>query len=221
MRLFARLQARQVLEVLIRVGQGQFIIQVGAVTDEQHLGTPALTFQEAAQAGHVVLHRRHIGRPAGVDRIVRRDRAIGAGRGAQLDLLLAAGCVVGKAVVHQLAVGIGAVGDQGRQIIEQEAQVNVEPPQRLAHDVQPDIALVAGDGVQGAPQAIVVELGGRDAEHRHQHGLRQPVRHLVQRSGRHQPVEHQDHDHGAMIHLGRLGQWRLMIRRTSRISSSR
>jgi hypothetical protein len=60
---------------------------------------------------------------------------------------------------------------------------------------------VGGDGIQRTAQAIIVELGGGDAQYRHQDGLGQPVRHLGQRPRRHEPVEHQDDDHGAMIDL--------------------
>ncbi len=53
--------------------------------------------------------------------------------------------------------------------------------------------------IQGAFQAVIVELGSRNAQHRHQYGLRHPVGDLVQRERKHQTVENQHQRHRAMI----------------------
>ena len=109
---------------------------------------------------------------------------------------------MGKAIIHQLAFLERTLAHQRGQIVEQEAQVNVEAPQGLMHDVQPDIALMLGDGIQRPAQAVIVELGSREAQDRYQHRLSQPVRHLIQGAGRGQPVEHQDQYDRPVVHLG-------------------
>jgi hypothetical protein len=203
---FLRLQARQILELLGIVDDRQFIVEVGAIADNQHLADgPAVPLQQTAEAFQVLLDGGHVGGAPRQGGILQGDEVIARGGHPRLDFLFVRRGIVGEAIVHDLAVRVSPLHHKSGEIVEQETHVNVETHQGLIHNVQPNFAFVCGDGIERAPEAIVVEFGGGQAEGVDQHGLGEPIRHLVQRARRGEPIEDEHQRHCPVVHLGRRG----------------
>ncbi len=95
--------------------------------------------------------------------------------------------------------------DESRQVVENEREVYLRLNEGSVDNVLPDVTFVLADGIQRPPQPVVVELFRWHAQRVDQHRPGQPIRHFVERSGSHQPVENQHHGHRAMVYLGRRG----------------
>ncbi len=110
--------------------------------------------------------------------------SIGGDVQSNLDLALVDVGVVGKAEVHVMTVGVGAVNDEGGEVIEDHHQINVGLDEGAMSNVLSDLAAVLAEGGLGAGQ---------------------PVGQAIQRTWSDQAVKDQNQDHATVIHLGRCG----------------
>jgi hypothetical protein len=109
---------------------------------------------------------------------------------------------VSEAKVDVLAVGIRPMRDESGQVVEDPGQIYLCLHQSPVNNILPDLLDMRADGIQRTCQAIIVELLGRLPQQGNEHGLGQPLRHLIERPGSRQAAEDQHHRHRAMRYLG-------------------
>jgi len=115
------LQSGQIAQAVVGVSDGQFVVQIGPVADEEYLvQRPAVPLQETTQPLHVLLNGGQVSYSPGPQPICRRDVAIGRHVQPGLELTFVHRRVMGKTEVDVLAVGVGAVHDESRQVIENQ-----------------------------------------------------------------------------------------------------
>jgi len=102
---------------------------------------------------------RDVGGVAGQGLVADRDAGLMGDIGQQIDLLGVRLVVAGMPIADQLAVGVSPLEVEGRDVPVQDAQVEMPDLDRPDHEPGPEFAQMGIQGVEGAPQALVVELG--------------------------------------------------------------
>jgi hypothetical protein len=106
---------------VVIIGEGQGIIQVGAVANEHRfLDRPAVALQQLDQALHILDHGGFVGRPTGPGLVKQGESAISADIKTYFELLLVHRRVMSKTEINQVAVGILTVGNVSTQIVEDQ-----------------------------------------------------------------------------------------------------